>query len=177
MNEPLQPIEAALCDHIENRQFGAPPVDAILARGGRLRRRRAMLSATAGVVAVALVGGLGWTAVSLPGDGGDALPVGTPKPSASGGEKSPEPTDTPQATPDQWPPAGVTLTPCAEIPRIADPGAIDDFTIDVENGILTFTFATAQGERTVDIAYVRDPQCRRHSDVRGLIKRAEGALG
>lgn len=176
MNEPRQPIGAALRDQIDNRQFGAPPVDAILARGGRLRRRRAMLTATAAVAAVTLVGGLGWTAMSPQEGGSGVSPAGAPKPSASEG-KEPAETDTPTGTPDQWPPTGAALTPCADIPRIAEPGAIDDFTVDVENGILTFTFPTGKGERTVDIAYERDPECRRHPDVRELIKRVEGTLG
>lgn len=177
MNQPRQPIEAALREHLDHRQFGAPPVGAILARGARLRRRRATLTATAGLAAVALVGGLGWTAMPQPGGGSGVSPVGSPKPTASALKEPSEVIDAPSATPDQWPPAGVTLTPCAEIPRIAEPGAIDDFTVDVENGILTFTLPTTQGERTVDIAYERDQECRRHPDVLELIKRVEGTVG
>lgn len=175
MNPPSEPIEAALRDHVDHRQFTTPPVDAILTRGRRLRRRRAVLSAAAGVAAVALVGGLGWTVAQS--DGGGAAPAGAPKPAASAHGEPSQLTDIPTGTPNQSPPAGVALTPCFEIPRITDPGSIDDFTVDAENGILTFTFPTTQGERTVDIAYERDRACRRHPDVRELIKRVEGASG
>lgn len=179
MNGPRHPIAASLRDNTENLEFGTPPVDEIVTRGRRARRGRVLLTATTGIAAVTLAGGIGWAAVSLPGGNGsgDAPYAESPKPSVRGDEGSPGPTETSEASPSPWPPAGVTLTPCDEIPRLAEPGAIDDFTVDVQHGILTFTFPTAQGERTVDIAYERDQQCRRHPDVRRLLERVEGALG
>lgn len=178
--EPMRDrITKSLREHSESAVFGQAPTRQIVAAGNRLRRRRTALVGAASVAAVVAIAGMGWAVgeTQILGDGGDASPAGAPTSAAASPPSSDTTTEESRRSASASdsdgsattaPPVGVELTPCGDLPRFdADP--IDDYTIDAHNEILTFSFHTDSGVRTVNIAYGSDRACREHPDVNQVL--------
>jgi hypothetical protein len=161
-------LAESLREHSEKPSFGEAPTRQILAAGHRLRRRRAAMISGVSVAAVVAIAGTGWALgeTQLSGGGGTAVPVDTPTSAAASSPNS-DASD-PETAATTAPPAGVGLTSCGDLPRF-DADSVDDYTVDAQNGIVTFGLPTDSGVRTVNVAYRSDRECRDHPDVSRIL--------